>query len=347
ALRTEPVKRFMLPDTLGILNPQETFDFCRQMTSRYPELHFDFHPHNDYDLAVANIYFAVLAGIRGIHTTVNGLGERAGNAPLSSVLAILHDQLKAQTHLVEEKVNQVSRVVESYSGIRIPNNKPVIGANVFTQTAGIHADGDSKNNLYFNELLPERFGRMREYALGKTSGKANIRKNLEALGIELDETSMRKVTEHIIQMGDRKEIVTQEDLPYIISDVLKSGTIEDRVRVLNYSLSSAHSLRPVASVKIEIDGQEFEEVASGAGQYDAYMRAIRYIYTKQLKRDFPKLISYSVDIPPGGRTDAFVQTIITWSYHEKEFKTRGLDGDQVLAAIKATTKMLNLLETME
>ena len=347
ALRQKPVKRFMLPDTLGILHPQETYDFCRRMTSRYPELHFDFHPHNDYDLAVANVYYAVQAGVKGIHTTVNGLGERAGNAPLSSVLAVLHDQLKAETGLVEEKANQVSRVVESYSGIRIPYNKPIIGNNVFTQCAGIHADGDSKNNLYYNELLPERFGRTREYALGKTSGKANIRKNLEALGIVLDDESMRKVTQHIIEMGDRKEIVTQDDLPYIISDVLKSGGAEDRVKVLNYALSSAHSLRPVASVKIEIGGSPFEESASGAGQYDAYMRAIRHIYTKQLKRDFPKLVSYSVDIPPGGRTDAFVQTIITWNYRDTEFKTRGLDGDQVLAAIKATTKMLNLIETME
>lgn len=347
ALRDQPVKRFMLPDTLGILNPQETYDFCGKMASRYPELHFDFHPHNDYDLAVANVYYAVLAGMKGIHTTVNGLGERAGNAPLSSVLAVLHDQLNVETGLVEEKVNQVSRVVESYSGIRIPYNKPVIGNNVFTQCAGIHADGDSKNNLYYNELLPERFGRTREYALGKTSGKANIRKNLEALGVELDEDSMRKVTERIIEMGDRKEIVTPDDLPYIISDVLKSGGTEDRVKVLNYALSSAHSLRPVASVKIEIDGMPFEESASGAGQYDAYMRAVRYIYTKQLKRDFPKLLSYSVDIPPGGHTDAFVQTIITWEYRGNEFKTRGLDGDQVLAAIKATTKMLNLIESME
>jgi D-citramalate synthase len=346
-LRGEPVRRFMLPDTLGILNPQETFDFCSRMTARYPELHFDFHPHNDYDLAVANVYYAVLAGIRGIHTTVNGLGERAGNAPLSSVLAVLHDQLHAETNLVEEKVNPVSRVVESYSGIRIPYNKPVVGDHVFTQCAGIHADGDSKNNLYFNELLPERFGRTRQYALGKTSGKANIRKNLEALGVELDEEAMRKVTERIIEMGDRKEIVTPEDLPYIVSDVLQSGGVNERVRVLNYALSSAHSLRPVASVKIEIDGRPFEESASGAGQYDAWMRAVRRIYTKQLRRDFPKLLSYSVDIPPGGRTDAFVQTIITWEYRGAEFKTRGLDGDQVLAAIKATTKMLNLIETFE
>ena len=112
ALRGEPVRRFMLPDTLGILGPQQTYDYCLQMTRRYPELHFDFHAHNDYDLAVANVYYAVEAGIRGIHTTVNGLGERAGNAPLSSVLAVLHDQLRAETTQVEPSVNPVSRVVE-------------------------------------------------------------------------------------------------------------------------------------------------------------------------------------------------------------------------------------------
>jgi D-citramalate synthase len=109
----------------------------------------------------------------------------------------------------ESKLTLVSKLVESYSGIRVPPNKPVIGDSVFTQTSGIHADGDQKNQLYYNDLLPERFGRKRLYALGKTSGKANIRKNLEEMGIELDFASMRKVTELIIEMGDKKESVTQ------------------------------------------------------------------------------------------------------------------------------------------
>src|SRR4030065_735955 len=117
--------------------------------------------------------------------------------------------------------------------------------HVFTQTSGIHADGDQKNQLYFNDLLPERFGRKRLYALGKTSGKANIRKNLEEMGIELDFASMRKVTERIIELGDKKESVTQEDLPYIISDVLRSKTIDEHIRILNFSLSTANELNPV------------------------------------------------------------------------------------------------------
>ena len=346
ALQDLPVERYMLPDTLGILNPYQTYEFCRAMIERYPRCRYDFHAHNDYDLAVANVFSAIKAGIQGIHCTVNGLGERAGNAALSSVLAVVHDQLKMDTGIDESQINQVSRVVESYSGIRIPANKPVIGEHVFTQCAGVHADGDSKSNLYYNDLLPERFGRTREYALGKTSGKANIRKNLEALGIELDEEAMRKVTERIIALGDKKETVTQEDLPYIISDVLNHDTANQKIRLLNYSLALAQGLHPVAVVKIEIHGKHYEQTSTGDGQYDAFVKALRTIYKQQLKREFPVLTNYKVDIPPGGRTDAFVQTVISWDYRGRTFKTRGLDADQTEAAIQATVKMLNQIEDM-
>lgn len=344
-LKDQSIRRFMLPDTLGILNPQNTYTYCQEMVSRYPELHFDFHAHNDYDLAVANVFSAVQAGVKGIHTTVNGLGERAGNAPLSSVLAVLKDQAGMETTLREKKINRVSKLVETYSGIHVAPNKPIVGEHVFTQCAGVHVDGDNKNNLYFNDLLPERFGRIREYALGKTSGKANIQKNLEALGIDLDQESMRKVTERIIELGDKKEVVTQEDLPYIISDVLNYETkAEEKIRILNYFLSLAQGLKPVAILKIEIDGEAYQESATGDGQYDAFVRALRKIYSDQLGRPFPMLTNYSVTIPPGGRTDAFVQTVISWNYAGVDFKTRGLDADQTEAAIQVTIKMLNKIE---
>jgi D-citramalate synthase len=343
SLKDLPVKRYMLPDTLGILNPFQTSEFCRDMITRYPELHFDFHAHNDYDLAVANVFAALKEGIHGIHTTVNGLGERAGNAPLTSVLAVIHDQLKMKTHIREEKMYQVSKLVETYSGIRIPSNKPIIGDNVFTQCAGVHADGDSKNNLYFNDLLPERFGRIREYALGKTSGKANIRKNLEALGINIDEASMNKVTQRIIELGDKKQLVTQEDLPYIISDVLKYDVKDQKIKIINYSLSVVHGLRPVATVKIEINGEVYEHTAPGDGQYNAFTKVLWKIYNK-LNKPIPELLDYVVTIPPGGKTDALVHTTITWRFDGKVFKTHGLDADQTEAAIKATIKMLNMIE---
>ncbi len=345
-LKDEKVERIMLPDTLGILNPDQTYDFCREMVERYPDMHFDFHPHNDYDLAVANVYAAVKAGVNGIHTTINGLGERAGNAPLSSVIGVLRDQLAVETAINEFEITRASRIVETFSGIRIPVNKPVVGENVFTQTSGVHADGDSKDNLYYNNLLPERFGRKRKYALGKQSGKATIRKNLEEFGLSLSQDSIEKITQRVIELGDKKENVTTEDLPFIISDVLGSDTIDYKIFIKNYSLSLSYGLKPFASVQIEIDGNLYQETSSGDGQYDAFMKALRVIYDK-LGKELPLLTDYQVSIPPGGKTDALVETIITWSFGSKEFRTKGLDGDQTESAIKATEKMLNIMENNE
>ena len=343
-LRDCGVKRFMLPDTLGVLNPMTVIDYFSLMVERYPELHFDFHGHNDYDLAVSNVFAAVRCGAKGLHTSVNGLGERAGNAPIASVQAILKDHFHAITNIHEDKLNEVSHIVESYSGIAIPPNKPIVGNSVFTQVAGVHADGDNKNGLYQNELLPERFGRKREYALGKSSGKANIRKNLEELGLELSEEAMKKVTARIIELGDKKELVTQEDLPYIVNDVLKHTTIDDKVKLKSYMVSTAYGLKPLASVQLEVNGEIYEETATGDGQYDAFVRCIRHIYKNKLGRDFPWLANYNVSIPPGGRTDALVQTNIEWEYESKSFRTHALDADQTEAAIKATIKMLNIIE---
>ena len=340
------VRRIMLPDTLGILNPLETSDYVKQMVARYPGVHFDFHAHNDYDLAVSNVLAAVFGGARGLHTAINGLGERAGNAPLASVQAILKDHFNAHTNINEEELNKVAHMVESYSGIAIPPNKPITGSAVFTQVAGVHADGDKKSGLYQNALRPERFGRRREYALGKSSGKANIRMNLEELGLDLSEEDMKKVTDRIIELGDKKELVTQEDLPFIIRDVLKHSEEEERVRLLSYMVSTAYGLRPMAQVRLQIDGEIYEESAQGDGQYDAFVRAVRHIYRDRLGRKFPWLSNYAVTIPPGGRTDALVQTTIEWVFEEKQYRTHALDADQTEAAIKATIKLLNIIEPL-
>ncbi|MCH5312024.1 MAG: 2-isopropylmalate synthase [Prevotella sp.] len=344
ALQDSCIRRFMLPDTLGVLNPLQVIELFRKMRKRYPQCHFDFHAHNDYDLAVSNSLAAVLSGAKGLHVTVNGLGERCGNAPLSSVQVILKDQFHAKTSIVEDKLKDISHLVEGYSGIAVAPNMPIVGSNVFTQVAGVHADGDNKNNLYYNDLVPERFGRKREYALGKNSGKANILKNLEELGLELTPNQARKVTQRIIELGDKKELVTQEDLPYIVSDVLKHDVPDERVQLLSYIVTTSYGLKPMASVKLQVGEEVYEEQATGDGQYDAFMRSVRHIYRDKLGRKFPWLDNYAVSIPPGGRTDALVQTIIVWNWNDKMIRTRGLDADQTEAAIKATMKMLNIIE---
>ncbi len=342
-LTKQPVKRIMLPDTLGVLTPSETFEYVSELKAKYPEVHFDFHAHNDYDLGTANVLEAVKAGINGLHLTVNGMGERAGNAPMASVIAVINDFLpKADIALKESSIYKVSKLVETFSGVRIPANKPIVGEYVFTQTAGIHADGDNKKNLYFNDLLPERFGRKRKYALGKTSGKANIEKNLQELGLKLNDEDLKKVTQRVIELGDRKETVTKEDLPYIISDVLDSSMYEEKVKVDSYVLTHSKGLRPSATLSICIDGKVYEEHAQGDGQFDAFMKALGKVYAKKNLK-LPKLIDYTVRIAPGSSSDALCETVITWETENKTFKTRGLDSDQTVCAIKATQKMLNII----
>lgn len=342
-LSTQNVDRIMLPDTLGILTPAESFEFVKEIKDKYPNLHFDFHAHNDYDLSVANVMSALNAGADGLHLTVNGMGERAGNAPMASTIAVINDFMPTIEIGVNEKVLfTVSKLVENFSGIMIPANKPVIGANVFTQTAGIHADGDNKKNLYFSDLMPERFGRTRKYALGKASGKANIQKNLQELGLSLNDDDLKKVTQRIIELGDKKEVVTKEDLPYIISDVLDSYSYEEHTKVNSYVLTHAKGLKPSTTVSLTIDGETYEENASGDGQFDAFMKALHKIYNKR-SENLPELIDYAVRIPPGSHSDALCETIITWRNGKNEFKTRGLDSDQTVSAIKATEKMLNII----
>ncbi len=342
-LATQPIARILLPDTLGILTPAETYQYFSKITAKYPDLHFDFHAHNDYDLSVANVMEAINAGAKGLHITVNGMGERAGNAPLASVVAVINDFYKNEVEISvkETSLYSASKLIEVFSGIRVPANKPITGENVFTQTAGIHADGDNKNNLYFNDLLPERFGRKRTYALGKTSGKANIEKNLQELGLELNEEDLKKVTKRIIELGDLKELVSKEDLPYIISDVLNSNLYEEKIIIDSYVLTHSKGLKPSTSVAIKIDGKLYEEHAYGDGQFDAFMNAISKLY-KRKKMLLPKLVDYAVRIPPGSTSDALCETIITWEAGDKRFITRGLDSDQTVSAIKATQKMLNI-----
>lgn len=342
-LSTQPIKRIMLPDTLGVLTPNESFAFVSEIKEKYPNLHFDFHAHNDYDLGVANVMEAVKAGADGLHLTINGMGERAGNAPMASVIAVINDFMPSVNIGVNEKsLNTVSKLVETFSGFRIPVNKPVVGDNVFTQTAGIHADGDNKKNLYFNDLMPERFGRKRAYALGKSSGKANIQKNLQELGLQLNDDDLKTVTQRIIELGDKKQVVTKEDLPYIIAEVLDNHAAEEKVKVNSYVLTHSKGLRPSTTIGMTIEGEDFEENAQGDGQFDAFINAIKKIY-KSMNMELPKLIDYAVRIPPGSNSDALCETVITWKNEEKEFKTRGLDSDQTVSAIKATERMLNII----
>jgi len=348
-LRELRVARIYLADTLGVFSPADVTRFVGLMTATWPAVDFEYHGHNDYGLATANCLAAIQAGARGVHTSVNGMGERAGNTSLAEVVAAIHDHSEACTSVREERLTALSNLVETFSGKEVSANTPIVGRDVYTQTAGIHADGDAKGDLYVTRLVPKRFGGARRYALGKLSGKASLDHNLAELGIELPDTDRDMVLERIVELGDRKHIVTPDDLPYLIADVLKTPD-EQRVKIDSYRVDVASGEPPRAQVALAYMGIVEKAEASGGGGYDAFMNALKKA-AKALAIEVPILADYRVRIPPGGRTGALVETTITWlpeagtaSGRRKAgqtFSTLGVDSDQLAAAIIATEKMLN------
>jgi D-citramalate synthase len=341
-LRRGGVARIYLADTLGILGPEDVTRCVGLMTATWPQVVFEFHAHNDYGLATANCLAAVRAGVRGIHTSVNGMGERAGNTRLAEAVAAIHDHTDLRTGVDESRLAAVSRLVETFSGKDVPANAPVVGHDVFTQTSGVHADGDMKADLYANPLAPGRFGQERRYALGKLSGKASLEHNLRALGIELAPRDREPVLQRIKELGDKKRSVSVDDLPYIIADVLKSPE-KQLVRVAAWDVQVGTGKRPEARVELRYRGRTARARGVGDGGYDAFMNALAKA-ARPFDLALPRLVDFRVRIPPGGRTAALVETVITWRSGRNAdgtFSTLGVDSDQLAAAVIATEKMLN------
>lgn len=334
------IDHFMLPDTLGVMAPDEVFASVGDMCRRYPHLHFDFHPHNDYGLATANAMAAVRAGVNSIHCTVNCLGERAGNASLAEVAVVLRDKMHMDLSIDESHIVRLSNMVENFSGKRVAANTPIIGADVFTQTAGIHADGDQKGGLYKTILRPERFSRTRSYALGKMSGKASLKKNLEQLELDLSEENQKKVLARIVQLGDSKQVITTDDLPFIIADVLETKDYQ-HIKLLNCSVTSGLNLESTVSIRVNVQGSKHLASGSGNGGFDAFIDAINKVM-KQHGYRLPELADFEVRIPKGGHTSALTECVITWDCGQELRKTRGVHSNQVFAAIMATLKIINM-----
>jgi len=335
------INHFMLPDTLGVMSPDDVFTSLQDMITRFPEIKFDFHAHNDYGLATANALFAVKAGVSSIHCTMNCLGERAGNASLAEVAVVLKDKLNKQVNIDESKINILSQLVETYSGKRIAENTPIVGADVFTQTSGIHADGDNKAGLYISDLTPERFARSRSYALGKMSGKASLAKNLESMNIDLDDEQLQTLLQRVVRLGDQKESISSDDLPFLIADMLERNDY-NYVELLNCSINSGLELESTVSVRVRVNNEIYKTSGSGNGGFDAFIGAMKKVLDKE-KFSFPELVDYQLRIPPGGKTNALTECSVTWVDDQGEqLTTRGVNANQVLAGIGATIRMINL-----
>ena len=334
-------EHFMLPDTLGVLTPDEVLNDLEDMIQRFPDCQFDFHPHNDYGLGTANAVMAVKAGVTSVHCTLNCLGERAGNASLAEVAVNLKDQMDIKLSINESHLVLLSQMVENFSGKRVSDNAPIIGADVFTQTSGIHADGDKKGGLYQTALTPERFSRRRSYALGKMSGKASLQKNLEKMDISLSPENMEKVLKRVVELGDEKKSITSDDLPFIIAEVLESKDYH-HIELINCSITSGLDLESTASIRVMIRGEEIRSAGIGNGGFDAFMNAVGKVLNK-FDVALLKLVDFEVRIPRGGKTTALTEATIAWEVAGRSYNTRGIHYNQVFAAINATMRMLNIV----
>ena len=233
-------------------------------------------------------------------------------------------------------------MVASFSGKFVASNTPVLGADVFTQTAGIHADGDQKGGLYETKLNPERFARKREYALGKMSGKASLAKNLQALGITLSEENQAKVLKRVVELGDSKQKITTDDLPFIIADVI-TGTDYQHIQLVGCSINGRLDEKTHVAIDLEVYGEPRTATGSGNGGFDAFTVAVDKIL-KLYDMQLPDLLDYEVHIPRGGQTSALTEAIVTWQLENgSKTSTRGVHANQVYAAINASLRMANML----
>jgi D-citramalate synthase len=331
-----PVKRIMLADTLGVLGPEEAEKYVRLMTTRF-DMTFDFHGHNDYGLAVANSLAALYAGARRIHVTMNGIGERAGNTNLATLVVAARDLYGINSNVDEKALGMLSDLVAGISGVEPAANAPVVGRLSAIQGCGVHADGDKKGNLYQNKLDPARFGLTRGYDLGKTAGMASIEQNCRELGIEITPEQQRALLAKVKELGDQKVTVTQADIILLLNDILSAKG--DVLELVDYEFAVRKGSPPAVRLQLRRNEEQFVAHAEGDGQYDAFVNALRSVWP-----DMPELVDYRIGISRKGTSEALTEATITWRSDGRLFSTRAVDSDQLVAAMNATMRMLNYVE---
>lgn len=331
-----------IPDTVGYTMPHEYFDLIttiRKEVRGVDNCIISVHCHNDLGLAVANSLAAVRAGARQVECTVNGIGERAGNAAMEEVvmgLRVRHDIMPYETGIVTEQIYPSSRLLSTLTGTYVQPNKAVVGANAFAHEAGIHQDGVLKQKITYEIMTPESVGiPTNKLVLGKHSGRHAFRDRLEHLGFHLSDEEVQKAFTRFKNLADLKKVVYDEDIEAIVTGELIGA--DDRIRLKALNVSSGTELRPNATVTVEIEGQAQTAAAFGDGPVDAALNAIR-----QITGTTATVKSYVVQAITGG-TDAQGDVSVTLEGDGKVVRGSGTDPDIVVASAKAYIQALNHL----
>ena len=332
-----------LPDTVGYATPETYGAMFRDMIERVPNAHlatFSTHCHNDLGLAVANSLAAILAGARQIESTINGIGERAGNAAVEEIamtLKVRGDVIPLRTNIVSTEITRASRLVSGITGFQVQPNKAIVGANAFAHESGIHQDGMIKDAFTYEIMTPESIGlASSNLVLGKHSGRAAFRQKLDELGYRLGDNAFQDAFGRFKELADAKKEIFEEDIVALVDDEMVRGHERIQLQEIEVYCGSAGPQRAI--ITLEVDGEERTAATRGNGPIDAIFAAMR----KLVPHDEARLERYEVHAVTGG-TDAQAQVSVLLSDRDITTRGRGAHHDTMVASARAYVNALNKL----
>ncbi len=332
-----------VPDTVGVYIPTKMLALIGALVPEVPAP-LDVHCHNDFGLAVANTVAAVEAGAAQVQVTVNGIGERAGNADLAQTVMILETILGVSTGIETKKLVETSRLVSRYSGIAIPPNQPVVGDNAFSHESGIHSHGVIANAATFEPgiMTPEMVGHRRRLTLGKHVGRHAVRQMLADVQLEPTDAELDRIVEKVKAVANRGKHVTDADLYEIAETVLGLQGVGRRIDLKDIAIMTGTHAIPTASVRAIVDGAERIAACTGNGPVDAALRAIGKIVPLPVT-----LKEYGIEAISGGSDAIAHVTIAVEDERGRVFDASSSGDDVVLASAEAMVNAINLLSRAE
>ena len=332
--------RLAFCDTVGVLVPEITEQIFHKFSGLSKPI--SIHCHNDFGMATANTVAALRAGASQAHVTVNGIGERAGNASLEEVVMVLESLYKINTGIKCQDIYQLSRLVSRLTGLPLTPNKAIVGENAFTHEAGIHVHGLLADTKTYEPIQPETVGRKRRIVLGKHAGRASVELALREFGIGVTEDQLAQVLSRVKELGDKGKRVSDADLQSIADTVL-SVQMAPKVTLKELTVVAGNTVTPTASVKLQLSGSEKLEAGTGVGPVDAAINAIRRAISGVAD---VRLEEYHVDAITGG-TSALVEVWVTMAMADRKITARGAGADIIMASVEAVLDGINRLMRLE
>ena len=333
----EGAKRVCVCDTVGVLTPEKSKELFSDLT-KVIKVPVAAHCHNDFGMATANTLAAVQAGAREVHVTVNGLGERAGNASLEEVALGLVKFYNIHTRIQLKKLYEISRLVERVTNLPVSVTKPVVGENAFSHEAGIHTAGVLAYPPTYEPISPEMVGHHRRLVFGKHVGSHAIESELKRIGLEPTKDQVREIFEQIKKLGDSGKLVTDAEWRAIVDGVM-GRALEEIVKLEELTVVSGNKVTPTSSVRLKFGDKEVTESGLGVGPVDAAINAIRKVVEGMSN---VRLQEYHVDAISGG-SNSLVDVVVKLTDGKRMVTSRGTSGDIIMASVQAMLNGVNRL----